>query len=27
RITRLPDDDMALPIGGGNVHSVHALRR
>ncbi|WP_413468511.1 DUF982 domain-containing protein [Mesorhizobium muleiense] len=27
RITRLLADDMALPIGGGNVASVHALRR
>lgn len=27
RITRLLDDDMALPIGRGNVDSVHALRR
>jgi hypothetical protein len=27
RITRLLDEDMALPIGGENVDSVHALRR
>ncbi|GLS37971.1 hypothetical protein GCM10010869_35650 [Mesorhizobium tianshanense] len=27
RITRLLDDDMALPLGGENIDSVHALRR
>ena len=27
RITRLLAEDMALPMGGGNVDNVHALRR
>lgn len=27
RITRLLDDDMALPMSGENIDSVHALRR
>ncbi|MET3580487.1 hypothetical protein ABID19_003526 [Mesorhizobium robiniae] len=27
RITRLLDDDMALPMGGENIGSVHAMRR
>lgn len=27
RITRLLDDDMALPMGGGNMDGVYALRR
>lgn len=27
RITRLLDDDMALPIGGSGMASIHALRR
>ncbi|MCZ8545155.1 DUF982 domain-containing protein [Mesorhizobium qingshengii] len=27
RITRLLDDDMALPVGGENMASVYALRR
>lgn len=27
RITRLLDDDMALPLGGGTIENVYALRR
>ncbi|TIV99230.1 MAG: DUF982 domain-containing protein, partial [Mesorhizobium sp.] len=27
RITRLLDDDMALPLGGASMDNVYALRR